>query len=969
MEQAGVAVGPKNPPATLVFLPSLEVTIVAAIQSLGIGSGILTTELVNDLVAAERDSIDLRLDLQKSEFEAEISAFGTITSALETLKVSADALKAPSALQAITASSSDDSALSATASSLAEAGSYSITVNELAQSHSLVTKSFDEITDIIGTGELTFRFGTTTFSGSDYDDFELDNTKLSKTLIIDSSNNTLASLRSAINNADFGVEASIVNDGSGFRLLLSSEDPGVSNSMEILVAGDNGSGLSQFAFNGTYNGTGEVGAITEGGSTDLSTGIDFSTGNAVFTFDLGVTTDIEVTVDANATTDLGGGGGTAEDNLIAIQTAIDTALVTAGLSAGDVVASLDAEDGGLILTTLATGLSETIEVTADDGVLGLNPNLGQRFGSAGSLEQTQAARSAEIEVNGLTITRESNLVTEVINGVTLNLKSADIGKPISLSLESDSAAIIEKVQGFVDAYNELKVLTSELTKFDLARGESGLLLGDATLRGVNFQIRNVMNSIVDGITDSKFRTLSEVGITTDQDNSFLLNLDAGKLSQSIEENPDAIVSLFATNTSASDPLIEVVNTSSNTQAGAYTVELTQVATQGNFQGDTLAALDNPITIDDDNDSFVIKVNGETSGTINLTQGAYASAAILAQELQLRINNDDNISETSDTVTVSYNTTSQRFEFQSNEYGSNSSISFVSSDTDVEAELGFGAGVGTVNAGLDVKGTINGEAASGNGQFLRATEGAQAAKPGFVSSSILNDLNVPLTVTTGEVNAGDYDFKLNIDGITSGTISIAAGTYATAPELAIALQAAINADSVLVAAGKSAVVDFDLGIGNYGVISSSTGAASSVNFTEISDNMVSQFGFAVGGGTAGTAATGDLNEAAGLRIRVLGGTLGDRGTVSYIQGTAFKLSALFDSMLRSGGVLDVKVDSLSDLLAGVEESRVKLNERMDALEAQLSSQFAAADGLISQLKSTEDFLSQQLSILSEAFKSD
>lgn len=939
----------------------------AAIQSLGIGSGILTNELVDDLVKAERDTIDLRLDLQKAEFEAEISAFGTITAALENLKITADALKAPSALQAISATTSDESALSATASSLAEAGNYSITINELAQSHSVVSKSYDEITDIVGTGELTFRFGTTTFSGSDYDAFALDNTKSSKTLVIDSSNNTLASLRSAINNADFGVEASIVNDGSGFRLLLSTEDPGISNSMEILVAADNGSGLSQLAYNSTYNGQTAVGAITEGGSTDLSAGIDFSLGNAGFTFDLGATTGIAVTVDANATSDLGGGGGTAEDNRIAVQTAIDTALITAGLSAGDVIASIDADDGGLVLTTLATGLSESIRVTADDGVLGLNPNLGSRFGSDGSLTQTQAAQSAEIEVNGLTITRESNLVTEVINGVTLNLKSADVGTPINLTLESDSASIIEKVQSFVDSYNELKVLSNELTKFDLERGDSGLLLGDSTLRALTSQIRNVMNSIVDGITGSSFRTLSEVGISTNQDNSYLLELDAGKLTRSIEENPNAIVSLFATNTSASDPLIEVVNTSFSTLPGAYVVELTQVATQGNYQGDILAALDNPITIDDDNDSFVINVNGETSETVSITQGVYASAAVFAQELQLRINNDANISETSDTVTVSYNSTNQRFDFQSSDYGSSSSISFSSTDTNVEAELGFGSGVGTVNAGLDVKGTINGEAATGNGQFLRASEGAEAAKPGFVSSSILNDLNVPLTVTAGEVTAGDYDFKINVDGIISNTVSIAAGTYSTAPELAAALQTAINSDAVLTSAGKSIAVDFDLGVGNYGVISATTGSASAVNFTEISANMAGQFGFAVGGGTAGTSATGDLNEAAGLRIRVLGGTLGTRGTVSYIQGTAFKLSQLFDSMLRSGGVLDVKVDSLSGLLENVEESRVKLNTRMDALEAQLSSQFAVADGLISQLNNTEDFLSQQLSILSEAFK--
>ena len=773
-----------------------------------------------------------------------------------------------------------------------------MTIDQLAQSQSLVSKSYESITDIVGTGELTFRFGTTTFSGSDYEEFTLDTSKTSKTLVIDSSNNTLSSLRAAINSADFGVDASIVNDGTGFRLLLSTEDPGLTNSMEILVAGDNGSGLSQFAFNSTYNGETAVGAITEGGSVDLSTGIDFSASNATFTLSVGATTGIDVTVDGNATTDLGGGGGTAEDNRIAIQAALDTALVAAGLSAGDVVASIDPDDNGLVLTTLATGSSQTIEVTADNGGLGLNPGLGQRFGTDGSLVKTQAAQSAEIDVNGLSITRESNLITEVIQGVTLNLQSADSGTPINLTLENDSSAIVTRIQSFVDAYNELKVLSDELTTFSLEQNERGLLLGDATLRSVNSQIRNVMNDVVDGITGSSFRTLSEVGITTNQDNDFLLEFDTIAFNEAVDENPDAIVSLFATNTSASDPLIEVINTSASTQPGAYVVELTQVATQGNYQGDTVAALDNPITIDDDNDTFVINVNGITSGTLTLTQGSYASADLLAQELQLRINNDENVDGTGDTVTVSYNSSSQRFEFQSSEYGSASSISFSSVDTDTEAELGFGNNVGTVNAGLDVKGTINGEAATGTGQFLRASEGEAAAKPGFVSSSVLADLNVPLTITSGEVTAGDYDFAINVDGIISGTISLPEGTYNTAPELATALQTAINSDSVLAAAGRSVSVDFDLGLSTYGVISNTIGSSSSVNFTALSANMISQFGFAIGGGTQGTEATGELNDAAGLRLRVIGGAIGTRGTVSYIQGTAFKLSEVFDDKMDS-----------------------------------------------------------------------
>ena len=149
---------------------------------------------------------------------------------------------------------------------------------------------------------------------------------------------------------------------------------------------------------------------------------------------------------AAALASVGGGGGTAEDSRIAIQSALDTALVAAGLAAGSVIASIDENDGGLVLTTLATGASETLEISADDGVLGLNPYLGVRTGTDGSLEQTQAAQSAEILVNGLTITRETNLVAEVIKGVTLNLQTADVNKTIKLNLSSNPDAIVDKVQ-------------------------------------------------------------------------------------------------------------------------------------------------------------------------------------------------------------------------------------------------------------------------------------------------------------------------------------------------------------------------------------------------------------------------------------------------------------------------------------------------------------------------------------------
>ena len=110
-----------------------------SIQSLGVGSGLLTTDLVEDLVASERASADLRLDLQQTEYEAEISAFGSVISAVEKLKTATDALKAPTSLQSVAATSSDITALTATASRPVE---FTVATGRLLELH---VKDFPEM--------------------------------------------------------------------------------------------------------------------------------------------------------------------------------------------------------------------------------------------------------------------------------------------------------------------------------------------------------------------------------------------------------------------------------------------------------------------------------------------------------------------------------------------------------------------------------------------------------------------------------------------------------------------------------------------------------------------------------------------------------------------------------------------------------------------------------------------------------
>lgn len=222
-----------------------------AITSLGVGSGLDIGGLVEQLVAAEIQPTASRLDLKESRLQAKLSAFGTLKSALSSLQ---DTLKGLSDTGAgRTASSGNSEVLTASADSTAVVGGYNILVSQLAEAHSLASRAYVTPSDVVGTGALTIRFGTTDYDPQTdtYNGFTANPDRLPQSLTIDATNNTLEGVRDAINDADLGVNAAIVNDGSGYRLLLSATETGLSSSIQIGVSDDAGSGLADLAFDDT----------------------------------------------------------------------------------------------------------------------------------------------------------------------------------------------------------------------------------------------------------------------------------------------------------------------------------------------------------------------------------------------------------------------------------------------------------------------------------------------------------------------------------------------------------------------------------------------------------------------------------------------------------------------------------------------------------------------------------------------
>lgn len=221
----------------------------------GIGSVLDVNTIVSNLMKVERAPLN-KVATQKTAFQSQISAYGSLKSALSTFQSSVSSLSSLSKFNAQSVTSSNTSVLTATSNGSATVGNYDISVTQLAKSQKLSVGGFANVSDVVGTGTLNISFGTftpevaTPFTPSA---FTPNAAKTALNITIDSSNNTLAGVRDAINAADSSVTATIVNDGSTNRIVITSKDTGEVNSLKISVTDDDGnnldaSGLSKLAY-------------------------------------------------------------------------------------------------------------------------------------------------------------------------------------------------------------------------------------------------------------------------------------------------------------------------------------------------------------------------------------------------------------------------------------------------------------------------------------------------------------------------------------------------------------------------------------------------------------------------------------------------------------------------------------------------------------------------------------------------
>jgi flagellar hook-associated protein 2 len=609
------------------------------ISSVGINSGVLNSELIDKLTNAERKPVEARLDLKKTEYDAKLSAYGQIKTALSDLRIEARKLSKASSFSKLTATSTN-SAVSGVATKSSAKGSYTVEVSKLAQAHVIATDPFSTTADVVGTGTLTLAASGKTAS-----------------ITIDASNNTLAGIAAAVNaQKDLPVTASVVNTGTGYRLLFTSDSTGADNAITATVTADgdgndaNNSGLSRLSFNGTSS----------------------------------------------------------------------------------------------------------------------------------FMTETNEALDAEFNFNGVAVTRPSNTVSDLVDGLTLTLSGTNVGSSASVKVGLDTKTMGENVSKFIDKYNALQKLYREMTAYNADTGDAAVLTGDATLRNIFNQARTAMHSMISGLAGQEVRSLADMGVTTDADTGEI-TFDEEAFIAAVNAHGDDAEALFATQGRTTDSQIAFSSNSATTKAGKYDITVTALATRSALTSAAAIADASNVVIDTDNDTLSISVDGTASGTITLTQGTY-TAATLAQHIEDQINADSVLKGARKTASVTYDSGTNQFTITSDTFGSASGVAITAVDTNTTSQLGFSVATGTV--GVDAAGTIDGKVATGVGQYLTAADdsdatgikiqvngGALGARGSVtfvrgIGDIMVTRINEFLSAKDGALTARQEGLQKSLDGLTT-----------------------------------------------------------------------------------------------------------------------------------------------------------------------------------------------------------
>jgi flagellar hook-associated protein 2 len=559
------------------------------LTSLSAGSGVDVASLAQNLVNAEKVPQENAINAKIAKNDSKVSGLSAVMFMMSELKTAMSALKDKDNFNSLTLANTNTSAVNVVASTSAAAGDHQIVVNAISQAQRSVSGSSALATTTLNggnsfaltlTGINTASVGTTMSYGTytaaitapsfgtvpsvndfknfavvvDGKTFNITPTPASATL-----NDLAIDLQKQLRAQDGSADLSVVYDGTSINISSATTTRVVANpvlSKSTVVNLDNGANVgivtdntitgasfgtvpsvNDFsAFNITIGGTVRsiYPAPTTASMSDLAANIQSQLRA------LDSTTDISVTYSSSTGLQVTSASGKTLTGMGLVKKTFDD-------TPAGVVAAINASNRGYkaqlvndgsanpfkVMITGANGATEGFSISSDDanGV----------FGAGFTVPTGSAAADASVTVNGLTYTRKSNTITDIVPGLTLNLKAVST-TPASITMSRDTADLKAKLTALVVAYNDFDNIIKETTNPKSTLETYGTtLVGDSTVRMVRSQMRSLIfsNSSTPGTT---YKSMSQLGFSLDQ--TGVLSLDESKLDAALLNGVDDIAKMF-----------------------------------------------------------------------------------------------------------------------------------------------------------------------------------------------------------------------------------------------------------------------------------------------------------------------------------------------------------------------------------------------------------------------------------------
>ena len=232
----------------------------------------------------------------------------------------------------------------------------------------------------------------------------------------------------------------------------------------------------------------------------------------------------------------------------------------------DLTASIMYNGSNYVLVLKANqGAANAIRVTASDASSSTLSNALEDNTSDKTLTQSVSAADASFTIDGISMTRSNNTITDLYEGYTLQLLATN-SSAITISALENTTTLEGYMQDFVDSYNTLYSTISGLTQANSGLDTSGVLVSDSTATRILRELRAFSTTSITGYKGGPY-SMSLLGISTQRDG--LLSFNRNTFANTIDRNSNIINAFFTDGISTDNSAVEVSRLTADTNHGTY----------------------------------------------------------------------------------------------------------------------------------------------------------------------------------------------------------------------------------------------------------------------------------------------------------------------------------------------------------------------------------------------------------------